>query len=285
MNYRHIFHAGNPADVVKHVVLVMLLDRLRGKPAAFSVLDTHAGIGRYDLASPEAQRSGEAAAGIGRLWQHGGLPTPVQRYVDLVRALNPDGPLRWYPGSPLLARALLRADDRLVLSELHPDDVRTLQREFRDDAQVAVHHQDGWTALKALLPPTPRRGLVLIDPPFEAPDDYQRLVAGLQLAHGRWPTGLYALWYPIKDPAAVWSLHEALAESAIRRILLVEMTWRDPGTATNRNADPRKGLQGCGLALVNPPWQLDEELREVLPALHGALASGGGGAVRWLVME
>jgi 23S rRNA (adenine2030-N6)-methyltransferase len=285
MNYRHLYHAGNPGDVVKHVVLVMLLERLLAKPTPISVLDTHAGIGRYDLTASEAIRGGEAPGGIGKLWERRDLPPPVQFYLDLVRALNPDGALRWYPGSPRLARALLRADDRLVLCELHPEDVQTLRREFRDDSQTGVHHQDGWTALKALLPPTPRRGLVLIDPPFEAPDDYQRLVAGLQMAHGRWPTGVYALWYPIKDPASVWSLHEGLAESAIRRILLVEMTWREPGTAAGSGADPRKGLQGCGLALVNPPWQFDDELRDVLPALHAVLAAGGGGAVRWLVQE
>lgn len=278
MNYRHIFHAGNFADVMKHAVLALMVEHLRAKSAPFCVLDTHAGLGRYDLAAEPAQRTGEYADGIARLF---GAPPPhpaLAPYLDAVAALNPDGALRWYPGSPRLVRALLRPGDRLVLSELHPDDAATLKTEFARDPQVAVHAMDAYQALKAHLPPKEKRGLVLIDPPFEEPDEFARLVHGLQQAHRRWPTGVYALWYPIKERPAVWRFHEALAESGIPKILLAELTIHPEDTHLR--------LNGCGLAIVNPPWTLDTTLAEMLPVLHAALPGTGGAArVQWLVPE
>ncbi|MDZ5648206.1 23S rRNA (adenine(2030)-N(6))-methyltransferase RlmJ [Nitrospirillum sp. BR 11828] len=285
MNYRHAFHAGNPADVMKHAILALLMTRLTAKASPFAVLDTHAGIGRYDLTGDEATRTGEAAQGIQRLLraaEAGDLDATTAAtlapYLDAVRAAAGAGPITTYPGSPCLARAFLRPGDRLVLAELHPEDARTLKEVFRGDRQVAVHHMDGWTALKAHLPPKEKRGLVLIDPPFEAADDFDRLVAGLALAHGRWPTGIYALWYPIKDRAVSWRLHQRLEDSGIPKILAAELTWNDDGRVDR--------LNGSGMILVNPPWQLDETLQQMLPALHQALGFTQGIAhVEWVAGE
>jgi len=284
MNYRHAFHAGNAADVVKHAILCLLVQRLCAKPAPFAVLDTHAGIGRYDLAGEAARRTGEATAGIQRLLAMPDLPDGLQPYVTAVTAFNhacggvAGETLRWYPGSPCLVAGALRDQDRLICAELHPQDVESLRIALGRDRRVAVHRMDGWQALKAHLPFREKRGLVLIDPPFEAADEYDRLVAGLRLAHGRFATGLYALWYPVKDRADIWRLHQGLEDSGIRRILAVELTWQDDGRVDR--------LNGCGLILVNPPWQLDEALADLLPALHGILgASGGGTKLEWIVPE
>ncbi len=294
MNYRHAYHAGNFADVVKHAVLALLLERLGAKPAPFFVLDTHAGIGRYDLAAEPSVRTGEAGGGIRRLLaalaeSGGGAPPELAGYLAAVAALNQgagqgdgqgsteDG-ARWYPGSPRLARTLLRPGDRLVLAEAHPEDAQTLKREFAGDPQVQVHHRDGYGALKAFLPPSERRGLVLIDPPYETADESERLVAGLAAAHRRWPTGIFALWYPIKERPWVWRLHEALAATGIRRQLALEVCIHPE--------DDWRRLNGCGMILINPPWQLDGALAGVLPWLHRVLECGGGGArIDWLVPE
>ncbi len=287
MNYRHAYHAGNFADVVKHAVLALLLERLGAKPAPYFVLDTHAGIGRYDLASEPSLRTGEAAGGIGRLLAAlagGETPPELTAYLAAVTALNggasTDGGPRWYPGSPRLARALMRPGDRLVLAEAHPEDAPVLKREFAGDSQVQCHHRDGYGALKAFLPPPERRGLVLIDPPYEDGDEAARLVAGLAAAHRRWPTGVYALWYPIKERPWVWRLHEALAATGIRRQLAAELTIHPE--------DDWRRLNGCGMIVINPPWRLDGDLAALLPRLHRALASGaeaGGWKLDWLVPE
>ena len=289
MNYRHAYHAGNFADVVKHAVLALLLERLAAKPSPYFVLDTHAGIGRYDLAAEAALKTGEAAAGIGRLLAAlAGQATPPElaAYLGAVAALNgaaAGGEMpRWYPGSPRLTRALMRPGDRLVLAEAHPEDARALKREFAGEAQVQVHHRDGWGALKAFLPPPERRGLVLIDPPYESADEADRLVAGLAAAHRRWPGGVYALWYPIKERPWVWRLHEALAATGIRRQLVAELTVSPE--------DDWRRLNGCGMIVINPPWQVDGAISGLLSRLHGALAAGdgdgaGGWRVQWLVPE
>jgi 23S rRNA (adenine2030-N6)-methyltransferase len=288
MNYRHSYHAGNVADVVKHAVLMLGLEALAAKPAPFFVFDSHAGTGRYDLASASAVRTGEAAGGIGRLLaavaKDSPPPPALSRYLAAVAALNPDDApptptgagLRWYPGSPRLARAALRPGDRLVLAEAHPEDAAVLAREFAGDAQVAVHHQDGYLGLKAHLPPRERRGLVLIDPPYENANEAERVVAGLRTAHRRWATGIYAVWYPIKEPAWVWRLHEAVMATGIPRVLVAELTlWPE---------DDWQKLRGCGMLVVNPPWRLDVALAGLLPWLHGVLGTGAGGVrVDWLV--
>jgi 23S rRNA (adenine2030-N6)-methyltransferase len=283
MNYRHAFHAGNQADVMKHAILAYLLDRLGGKPAPFFVLDTHAGIGRYDLDDQPAQRTGESERGIRRLLSTSpSLPPTATPYLDQLSAANPglplDGNIRAYPGSPALSRGLMRPGDRLVLAELHNEDVETLRSNFRGDDQVAIHHMDGWLALKAHLPPKERRGLVVIDPPFEAPDEYERMVAALALAHRRWATGMYLLWYPIKDRAGVWHFHQMLEDTGIPKMLAAELQWADD--------DRSDRLNGSGLIIVNPPWQTENALGDLLPALLHAMGPKHGKTnTRWIRQE
>jgi 23S rRNA (adenine2030-N6)-methyltransferase len=274
MNYRHAYHAGNFADVAKHAVLARLMRRLQAKDTAFRVIDTHAGTGLYDLAGPEAEKTAEWQGGIGRLLESP-LPADLAEwlspFLDVVRSINNDGPLRLYPGSPLLARRQLRRQDRLTAVELHPEDAKLLARRFASDIQVRIVELDGWLALGSFVPPKERRGLVLVDPPFEAADEFDRLALGFIRAHRRWPTGLYALWYPLKDLAAVAALHRRLAESGIPRLLIAEMIV----------APPADGIfHGSGMILANSPWQFDEELRLMLPALARILAGGNNGAAR-----
>ncbi|MCK6453106.1 MAG: 23S rRNA (adenine(2030)-N(6))-methyltransferase RlmJ [Alphaproteobacteria bacterium] len=275
MNYRHAFHAGNFADVFKHAVLTLLVERLKAKDTGFAVIDTHAGAGLYDVTSAEAQRTGEFARGYGQL--AGRLPAELAAYGAAVMALNPKGAIAVYPGSPALVRHLLRPQDRLVACELHPDDAARLKRNLAGDRRVQCHHRDGYAALKALLPPKERRGLVLIDPPFEAADERRIVARALSLAHGRWPTGTYAIWYPIKAASERDLFHGELASTGIRRLLAAEMLV-DPGDRADR-------LNGCGMVIVNPPYGLDHTLRSVLPVLHRLLAAEGGTAVDWLVPE
>lgn len=285
MNYRHAYHAGNFADVVKHAVLALALERLKAKDAAFCVIDTHAGIGRYDLNAPAARKTGEWRGGIGRLLARDPamLPSELRPYLAAVKALNggglKDGELRWYPGSPRLVRSLMRRQDRLVLLELHPEDAAALAELFARDPQVSVHQADGYVALKAMLPPRERRGLVLIDPPFEVKDEFERVVRALRQAHRRWATGHYLVWYPIKDRAPVAAFHEALQATGIGRILVTELLLRP--------ADDAGRLNGCGLVLVNPPWPIEDRLKELMPVLANILAAerGGGSRVAWLVPE
>jgi 23S rRNA (adenine2030-N6)-methyltransferase len=279
VNYRHAYHAGNFADVLKHVVLTLILARLKDKERPFWMLDTHAGAGIYDLAGEAALKTGEHLQGIARVLEAPGLPAALQDYVAAVRRLNEGMGLRWYPGSPRLARQLLRPGDRLVANELHPDDAAYLQRVFQGDAQVQVQRLDGYLAWKAFLPPKERRGLVLVDPPFEEPGEFERLVQGLVDAHRRWATGIQVLWYPIKAPAPVRAFHRSLAESGLRRLLRVELLVRRP-------QDPDR-LNGCGMIIANPPWQLDQTLAGVLSWLGPVLAQAAGAAetIAWLVPE
>jgi 23S rRNA (adenine2030-N6)-methyltransferase len=275
MNYRHAFHAGGFVDVVKHLILTRLLEYLKRKPAAFRVIDTHAGIGRYDLTGKEAQRSPEWREGIARLMDRGlppGAAALAGPYLDVVRGENPDGTLSGYPGSPLLARRLLRPQDRLFAMELHPADAESLAALFAGDVQTRVIALDGWLALGSQLPPKERRGLILIDPPFEDAGEFGRLVAGLVRAHKRFAQGIYALWYPLKAPRERDAFIDALARTGIPRMLRVELTVRAP-------AQPPR-LFGTGMILVNPPFTLESELQTLLPALAALLADDGKGGWR-----
>jgi 23S rRNA (adenine2030-N6)-methyltransferase len=267
MNYRHAFHAGNFADVVKHAVFTRVLVHLRDKPAAFRVIDTHAGAGSYDLAGSEAIRTGEWRDGIGRL-AIATLPAPAEPllrpYLDAVALLNPSGRLAAYPGSPALARALLRRQDRLVACELEPQAAAALARELRRDPRAKAVTIDGWTALTAYVPPNERRGVVLIDPPFEQDNDFTQLARGLAAAHRKWPTGIYLLWYPIKDAAAVNGLVRRIIRLRIAKTLRAELFVAPESSAP--------ALRGSGLILVNPPWKLRDELEILLPALSAILA-------------
>ena len=284
MNYRHIYHAGNFADVFKHAILCLIARHLRDKDSPFFLLDSHAGIGRYDLLSEEAGKTGEFHHGIGRLLAEPNPPPELVEYLAVIAALNgvtrlsPEA-LRWYPGSPLILRAALRPQDRMAAVELHPADCDSLADEFIGDPQVAIHAMDGYLALKAFLPPVERRGLVIVDPPFEQTDEFQRLAQGLQQAHRRWATGIYALWYPIKSRRPVDAFHADIASSGIRRVMMVELMIR-PGH------DPER-LNGCGLLIINPPWRLMDQAQALLTFLSPLFAQPGTapGRVAWLVGE
>jgi 23S rRNA (adenine2030-N6)-methyltransferase len=280
MNYRHAFHAGNFADVVKHAVLARIVAHLKEKPAAFRVIDTHAGAGLYDLAGPEASRTGEWRDGIGKLVA--AVLEPAERdllapYLEAIAAFN-FGPLKVYPGSPALIQHWLRPQDRLVACEKEPNAVRALMARLRRDRRAKAVAIDGYTALNAYVPPKERRGLVLIDPPFEQADEFEKLAQGLAAAHRKWPTGVYALWYPVKVARETQGFARRLSRLALPRTLQAELSL--PGLG---------GLRGSGLILVNPPWRLESELAALLPALSRALAGEPAGQgdtrIRWLTGE
>lgn len=285
MNYRHGFHAGNFADVLKHVVTTAIVDHLAKKDAPFCVLDTHAGRGSYDLVAGQAERTREYEGGVGRLWSTAATgekaPPLTQRYLDLVRDFNRQrngsDALAAYPGSPRLARMQLRTQDRIVACELHPEEHALLKAEFRGDPQVQVHARDGWEALGALLPPKEKRGLVLIDPPYEAQEEELKQAAdALLAAQAKFPTGVLALWYPIKERTTIERFHRRLQTGGAGKLLIAELcVWPD---------DNRLGLNGSGMAILNPPWQLDEKLAAELPWLWRQLTVDGGGRhdLHWL---
>lgn len=282
MNYDHAFHAGNFADVVKHAVLTRLVDYLKRKDKAFRVIDTHAGSGLYDLSSDQAQRTGEWRSGIGRLLAANlpdGARGLLQPYVEAVESVNPRRGLNFYPGSPALIRHLLRSQDRLTAIELHPAAAAALQARFAGDFQARIIELDGWLALGAQVPPKEKRGLVLVDPPFEVENEFARIVDGLRRAHARWPSGIYAFWYPIKDRAAATGFRAALSDAGIPRILDIRLSIRAPSPA------PR--LDGTGLVVVNPPFVLEEELRTILPVLRDVLGEDKNATweLEWLAGE
>jgi 23S rRNA (adenine2030-N6)-methyltransferase len=272
MNYRHAYHAGNFADVLKHAVLALVIEHLKLKPAPFRVIDTHAGTGVYDLTSEAATKTGEWRAGIGRVLDAELTPdaaTALAPYLGVVRSLNPDGALACYPGSPLLARRMLREGDRLVVNELHPEDRARLAKLFARDQQTKVLALDGFTALKSLLPPKERRGVVLVDPAYEVPGELDRLVQGLNEVARRFATGTILLWYPIKDTQAIAQFHKRIAERGLAKVLAVEILVRRPDDATL--------LNGAGLIVVNAPFTLAAKLAALLPELARLLAQAPGG--------
>ena len=278
MNYRHAFHAGNHADVFKHATLLRLAALLARKETPFAYRDSHSGVGRYDLAGDQASRTDEWREGIGRLWALESAPAAFVGYREAVAALNPDGALRYYPGSPELMRQALRTQDRLLLNELHPEDGRLLKENMARDRRVAVHQKDGWLLPRALLPVPERRALLLIDPPFEKADELERCVKAVAEAIGRMRQTVIMLWYPIKDRRQLRRFHAGLQASGAPKLLNVELLIRA--------ADDPTRLNGSGLAIVNPPWGLEEELRDLLPWLAEHLAQGEGSwRLDWLIAE
>lgn len=270
MNYRHAFHAGNFADVLKHVVLAKIVAHLNLKPAPWSYLDTHAGVGLYDLSGDEAERTGEWRNGVGRLRDRK-LGEAAEALLAPWRAVLSELGPNMYPGSPEIVRRLARDDDRLRLCEKHPKDAAALVDVIGRDKRAKVTEIDGWTALNAWLPPRERRGLVLIDPPFEEVGEHARMAEAFLKAHRVWPTGTYALWRPIKDARADAAFVKPLVEAGVPKLIDVQLLVRAPG-------DP-KILAGSGLVIANPPWTLADELRSGLPELAQALAqSAGAGA-------
>ena len=265
LSYRHGFHAGNFADVHKHIVLTLLVESLLHKDKAFCYLDTHSGSGLYDLDALYSQKNREYAEGIGRLWARNDLPAGTDVFMQAVRAQNTNtNALRYYPGSPLFVHHLLRAQDRMVLNELHSTEAPLLEKCFAGDRQVKVYHQDGYQALKACLPPQERRGLVLIDPAYELHDEYKKVIEGLKLAHGRWSTGIIALWFPVDNRKEIEKFYRRIRDTGIKNILLSEIMVRD---------DTRhKRLNGSGMIVINPPWKLEEQLKQLSPWLSDVLA-------------
>jgi 23S rRNA (adenine2030-N6)-methyltransferase len=273
MNYRHAFHAGNFGDVLKHVVLMMLVEHLKKKPAPFLYLDTHAGSGLYDLSEAEAQRSGEYKTGIGRLLEmpKAVLSPEVAAYVRLVRECAGPGksPITAYPGSPLILNMLRRPADRLVLAETHVKEAQSLRGLLGRGRLVSILESDGYAALKAQLPPRENRGLVLIDPPYESDQEFDRILAALEMAYERWPTGMYCVWYPLTERAAPVRFRRDLERSGMRRVLNATLSVLPDDAAV--------GMHGAGITIINPPWLLDERLTELLPDLHRLLVPEGTG--------
>ncbi|MBD9633285.1 MULTISPECIES: 23S rRNA (adenine(2030)-N(6))-methyltransferase RlmJ [Pseudomonadaceae] len=278
MNYRHAYHAGNHADVLKHIVLARIFALMARKDTPFAYLDSHSGIGLYDLLGDEASRTGEWESGIGRLVERDDLPELLEDYLGVVSALNPDGGLEFYPGSPELARRLTRPQDRVMLNELHPEDGRLLKANMAGERRISVHQGDGWLLPRAFLPVSEKRGVLLIDPPFEQPDDLERCVTALDEAIGRMRQTVVAIWYPIKDRRQLKRFYQRLEKSSAPKMLRVELCVHPAETADR--------LNGSGLVIVNPPWPLDEELRGLLPWLAETLAqSEGSSQVDWLIAE
>ena len=279
MNYRHSFHAGNHADVLKHAILLRMLVLMQRKNTPLCYLDSHAGTALYDLQGDDATRTGEYLDGVGRLWQRDDLPELLQHYVAAVAQHNVDGELRYYPGSPQLVADRLRPQDRMIVSELHPQDALTLKEHFLANPSIAVHQRDGYELPKAFLPVAEKRALWLLDPPFEKGDDLQRCLAGLQVAVQRMRQTVIALWYPIKDQRLLRDFYRGISDAGLPKVLRVELNVHP--------ADNNLGLNGSGLMLVNPPWPLWEELEQTLPWLAEQLAQSGQGSWRmdWLVGE
>ncbi len=276
LSYRHGYHAGNHADLLKHLVEVQILQALAQKAKPFCYIDSHAAGGYYDLRGDFASKNAEFETGIGCLWNQAPLPEALLDYLEVVRALNPDGNLRYYPGSPAFARQLLRPDDRGWLFELHNREVDVLRGNFADDARFQIRHEDGFAGLKALLPPPIKRGLVLIDPPYELKTDYQSVVHAVREAHKRFATGIYAIWYPLLRDNPHQALLQGLERSGIRRQLRLELSIAPEGSS---------GMRGSGMLVINPPWQLDETFKQLLPALCPLLGTDSQYRVQWQVGE
>jgi 23S rRNA (adenine2030-N6)-methyltransferase len=281
VNYRHAYHAGNGADVLKHVALVALLDHLGKKSSPFCYLDTHSGRGMYPLGAPETQRAGEFRDGIAKLIAgDAAVPQAVGRYLDVVRNLGTvDGALVRYPGSPAIALSLLRATDRAVLVEMQHGEANALKALAKMDSRAQIHERDGHEALLALIPPKEKRGVVLMDPPYEDPSEFARLEQTIQAAHHRWATGVFAIWYPIKQGDAAQRFVTRMAATGIRRQLVIELT--------HEQDDLPGGLNGSGILVVNPPYQFDVAMKDCLPWLHSRLSRDGRGRHRvvWSVPE
>lgn len=275
MNYRHAYHAGNFADVLKHTVLTLIIEYMTAKPQPLRVIDVHAGVGRYDLDGVEAGKTGEWADGIGRLRKavlDAEQAALLKPYLETVAAINPTDEFRYYPGSPLIARTLMRRSDTLIANELHEDDFAALKAELKGAPNTRVMQLDAFVALKSLLPPPERRGVVLIDPPFEAPGEFDRLVSSLAEAVKRFATGTYAIWYPLKDPLEVSRFLTRVRALGAPKMINVSLA------VCGRDARP--GLNETGLVLINPPYVLTAQLETILPLLRDTLAAGAGASYR-----
>lgn len=277
MNYKHAYHAGSFTDVVKHIILTALIESMERKETPFCYIDTHAGTGYYDLFSEFANKTKEYTQGIEKVIQQENPSPLIKRYLNCVHQINNElteskfASLRYYPGSPLIARHLVRPHDRIVACELQPQEYQALRTTFAGDKQVAVHHIDGFLGLKAFLPPKERRGVVLIDPPYEDPDEFTRIAHSLPIALRRWESGIYAIWYPIKEKAQVDRFYRVLTTNIQHPILAIEL---------KTYPDLPNHLNGCGLVIINPPWQFDDSVKEILPWIWKSLTINNQGGYR-----
>lgn len=269
MNYRHLYHAGNFADVLKHLVLIALIQSLQRKEKPFFYLDTHAGIGIYNLRTEEAQKNPEFTNGIEKIYFEEEAPNLIKDYLNCIRQFNTPKTLSQYPGSPKIVETLLRSNDRMVLTELHPNEYDVLKKHFKNKKQISVLHQNGYQALKALLPPKEKRGLVFIDPPFELPNEFNDLPHFLLEGLKRWESGIYCIWYPIKNRDLTNRFLKNLEDKVNRSLLNIELCIYPEDVILN--------LQGSGLAIVNPPWQLEANLQPSLKWVWEKLSMNGKG--------
>lgn len=269
MNYLHSYHAGNFCDVVKHICLIALIESLKRKNTPFCYIDTHAGAGMYDLFSEFSEKTKEYENGIEKIIQHNNPPDLIRKYLQIIHILNNKlthskmSSLRYYPGSPQIAREIIRPHDRIIASELHPNEYRALKNNFLGDTQVAIHHMDGFLGLKAFLPPKERRGLVMIDPPYEDPDEFMHIARLLPIALKRFETGIYAIWYPVKEQSHVDKFYDTVKKNINNPVFTIELTIYP---------DIPHHLNGCGMAIINPPFQFDDTMKNTLPWVWKALS-------------
>lgn len=274
LSYRHSFHAGNHADVIKHLTEVAILQYLKKKDKPFCYHDSHAGAGLYSLHSEHARKTAEYQTGIGKLWHYHASNPVLQHYIELVKSLNPDNELNLYPGSPKIAQLLLRENDSIQCTELHPTDFPILQQQFSRRRHTQIRQTDAYAALRAMLPPLHKRGLILIDPPYELKTEYQDLVAGIQQAYQRFPQGIYAIWYPVIERTAIEAVIANVVNTGIRNILRIEFSPLADSAGF--------GMTGSGMLVINPPYILAEEMRQILTEISPLLADTQG---KWQVQQ
>lgn len=278
LSYRHSFHAGNHADVLKHTVLSLIIASLKQKETPFVYHDTHSGAGRYDLFSEHAEKTGEYKKGIELILPREDIPLDMSSYICAIKALYQNDALRFYPGSPCIGRRLMREQDRAVFSELHSTDFPLLLQEFRGDRQVKMYKEDGFARLKASLPPKERRGLVLIDPPYELKHEYQDVVNAIEDSVQRWATGVYAIWYPVVYRKNVDYMIKGIKNLGIKKVMQIEL-------GVSPDCEER-GMSASGMIVINPPWTLEKQMSETLPWLQSVIApKTGHHFVRWVVEE
>lgn len=279
MNYQHLFHSGNFADVCKHLSILLLLTHFKQKDNAFCYVETHAGAGLYDLHSDTAQHSAEYQHGIAQLWQQANKSPLLQNYCNIVAQFNAEKQLRYYPGSPCLVQTQLREQDRAILAELAPTVVQQLKHTVATDKRFAIHQLDGYQAIKAFLPPAEKRGLILIDPPYETGKDFSQIITSVQYLHKHWRQAVVAVWYPIKNRTDTAEFHQQVRTMGIHKILATELCIFPDDNALR--------LNGSGLLFFNPPWQFDNQMRQLFDELLPLLSQHPKrkASVTWLVPE
>ncbi|MCO6545697.1 MAG: 23S rRNA (adenine(2030)-N(6))-methyltransferase RlmJ [Gilliamella sp.] len=279
LSYRHSYHAGNHADVLKHIVLTLCIESLKEKEKPFLYLDTHSGAGRYLLKSEHSEKTGEYLSGINLLWQQSNIPELLNTYISVLRRYNPFEEIKYYPGSPLIAKQLLREQDKLNLTELHPTDYPLLKQEFSKDKRTKVLREDGFSQLKSKLPPLSRRGIILIDPSYEIKDDYQKIPAALFKAYKRFATGIYLIWYPVVSRTQTQKMIDNIVNLGIKRISQFELAIKPDNN--------QKGMTASGMIVINPPWKLHEKMQTIMPWLKEILDTEkiGNFVIKQLVSE